>query len=496
MAKKKYYSKKNEKSPIAPVQPADNKKHTKNSWKTLALKFLFLLTVVVSIVIYTDAKGYFEPDQSNNHTSKKWDSFYKFTQRDTVDVVLVGNSHCYAGVNPKNLSAALGANCFVLASPATTIMDSYYCLKEALERTQPTVAIIETYGISNSINHELTAGGLSEQFKSYNARKNVPMKLASMPVLFSPERYIPAWSKTIRNHDFIFHDRKQIKTNVKLSKQKKRKKDNKLYLGRFVSFTTGIEDSIMAKYNSLGAPVDGAAREVNEENAKYVQKIVDLCHQHHVTPVFVTLPMFYQHIKNYDVWHETVASVIKPTGAAWLDLQQPYDTATFDRDCFENTLNPNQHMTYSGSVRGAYKIAHFLVDSLHIEFPKRNTTQHWNDMFYGEEGYFENYLPRENDNRFKIVCKNQNFHGIEIVDCVIIREQQTNNVLVKVRKDKANHRASSIKLLANMVYKGQKINTYLDCPLQKNYDPLHHDVYGIQLLKDVELVEIVDVVIN
>ena len=138
----------------------------KRPWWVLAIKFLFLFTVVASIVIYTDAKGYFEPDQSNNHTTRKWDSFYKFTEKDTVDVVLVGNSHCYAGVNPKNLSAALGANCFVLASPSTTIMDSYYCLKEALERTHPTVAIIETYGISNSVNHELKAGGLSEQFKS------------------------------------------------------------------------------------------------------------------------------------------------------------------------------------------------------------------------------------------------------------------------------------------------------------------------------------------
>ena len=491
MAKQNMYSNNKTKGKNIQNKPVTK---AKRPWWVLAVKFLFLFIVVASIVIYTDAKGYFEPDQSNNHTTRKWDSFYKFTEKDTVDVVLVGNSHCYAGVNPKNLSTALGANCFVLASPSTTIMDSYYCLKEALERTHPTVAIIETYGISNSVNHELKAGGLSEQFKSYNARKNLPMKLASMPVLFSPEYYIPAWSKTIRNHDFIFRDRKQIERNIEQNQHKHRKKDNRLYLGRFVSFTTGIEDSTMAKYDSLGAPVDGTKREVNKENIKYVQKIIDLCREHNVTPVFVTLPMYYRHIENYPAWKKTVASVLEPTGAAWLDLQEPYDTTTFDRNCFENTMDPNQHMTYTGSLRGAYKIAHFLVDSLKVDLPKRNKTTHWNDLFYGEEGYFENYPSRDNDTTNVLIFKNKAFNGIEIADCLMIKGKDRNTVFVKVKKGTANAvPANHIRLLAVLQYKGQRINTYLDCARQLDYDPFNHYLYAIPLLKEAELLDVLEV---
>ena len=491
MAKKNIYS--NNKAKYQAVQNNPVVKKEK-SWGMLAVKFLCLFVTVVLIVIYTDHEGYFEPDQSNNHTSRKWDSFYKFTEKNTVDVVLVGNSHCYAGVNPKNLSAALGANCFVLASPSTTIMDSYYCLKEAFERTHPTVAIIETYGISNSVNHKLTGGSLSEQFKSYNARKNLLMKLSSMPILFSPEYYIPAWSKTIRNHDFIFRDRKQIETNIELNRHKHKKKDNKLYLGRFVSFTTGIEDSTMAKYDLLGAPVDGTKREVNDENMKYVSKIVDLCNQHHVIPVFVTLPMYYRHIENYSAWKKTVASVIEPTGAAWLDLQEPYDTVTFDRNCFENTRDPNQHMTYTGSLRGAYKIAHFLVDSLKIDLPKRSSTQHWNNLFYGEEGYFENYPSYANDPMNVLICQNKTFNEIEITDCLMMKGRDRNTVFVKVKKQSdTDLPVNGIRLLAVMQYNGQRVTTYLDCIRQRDYDPLHHYLYTTSLLKEVELIEIVDV---
>ena len=465
----------------------------KRAWWVLAMKFLFLFAVVISVVVYTDAKGFFEPDQSNNHTDKKWNSFYRFTETDTVDVVLVGNSHCYAGVNPKNLSAALGVNCFVLASPGTTIIDSYYCLEEALERTHPTVAIIETYCINDNVNRKLTAGALSDQFKSYNARKNLPLKLASMPMLFSPENYAPAWSKTIRNHDFIFRDRAQLEANAQLLKQPKQKKEDKLYLGRFVSFTSGIVDTTMIKYDSLGAPVDGSQQKVNDENVRYVQKAVDLCHQYHVIPVFVTIPMYYRHIEHYDDWKRTIDSVITSTGAAWLDLQEPYDTTIFDPDCFENTYKSNQHMTYRGSVRSAYKIAHFLEDSLKVDLPRRSDTKHWNDMFYGEEGYFENYASREDDTTNVLICRDTIFNEIEIVDCLMIKREDNNQVLLKIKRGEESGRPSGfIQLLAAFKYEGQRIVAYLDCYPQFDYDPITHYLYTTGLIHGAELLEILD----
>lgn len=471
-----------------------NKKNIK-TWHALLFKFMILLAIVVAIVSYTDIKGYFEPNQANNHTSRKWDSFYKFTETDTVDVVLVGNSHLYTGVNPKNLSAALGANCFILASPGTTIMDSYYCLKEALQRTHPKVAIIETYGINNKTNHGLEGGGLSDQFKSFNARKNIPLKLASTPSLFLPEHYITAWSKTIRNHDFIFRDRKQIETNIKLKKQdekQNKKQDEKLYLGRFITFTSGINDTTIANYKRLGAPIDGEEQKISKESSTYVKKIVKLCKDYDVTPVFVTLPAYYMHIKNYPAWKETFASAIEPTGAAWLDLQHPYDTIVFDRNCFENTMKQNQHMTYKGSLRGAYKIAHFLVDSLNVNLPKRNKTEHWHDTFYGEEGYFENYSSRKDDKTNVLVCKNKNINGFKISDCIMIKSAKNNKVLVKVRKDNTQA-AQQIRMTALVKYKGKNIKTIITFNKQIDYDPLNHHLYSTYLDKDAELLKIINI---
>lgn len=455
-------------------------------------KFALLAGIAAAVVIVTDKRGLFAPDQSNNHTQRKWDAFYPFTDKDTVDIVLVGNSHCYAGLNPKNLSAALGVNCFVLASPGTTIMDSYYCLQEALTRTHPKIAIIETYGISNTVNHDLNGGMLSDQFKSFNARKNRGLKIASTPELFSVERYMPAWSSSIRNHEFIFRDTVQLHRNIELYKHPKKKK-KELYLGRFVAFTTGITDSIIHLYDSLGAPVDGAIRSINEENEKYVHKIIDLCKKNDVVPVFITIPMYYRHVKNYDQWHNTMASLIEPTGCYWLDLQSPYDTAVFNTDCFESTYSGNQHMTYTGSVTCAYKLAHY-IHSLPIELPKRYETQHWHDMFYGQEGYFENYPARSDDATNILICKNLTKNGITIKDAMMQKGKDNNKILVKVADDNSSGETHNAKLriTAKCRYQGREIVTWIDLYETPTYRPIGHSLYSTSLLKEVELLEILD----
>ena len=149
------------------------------------IKLAGLFAFFIILIAYSDYKGYFNPDLKNNHTLKKWNSFYEFTKTNNVDILLLGNSHLYTGINPKNLSLALGANAFILASPGTNVSDSYWSLKEALKSCDPKVVIIETYGINGFNPYQLEAGSLSDQFKSFSARKDFVTKLESTPYLFS-----------------------------------------------------------------------------------------------------------------------------------------------------------------------------------------------------------------------------------------------------------------------------------------------------------------------
>ncbi len=168
------------------------------------LRIILFSFAIIAIVVLTDKRGYFNPDYSNDHTRRKWNTYYEFVKKQPVDIVLVGNSHLYTGLNPDNLSNTLGANCFILASPGTTLTDSYFCLKEAIAVNKPKIAIVETFTINDYDNHKIKDGTLSDQFKSFSARKNIVQKMLSTPLLFTSDNYVAAWSNTIRNHNFIF----------------------------------------------------------------------------------------------------------------------------------------------------------------------------------------------------------------------------------------------------------------------------------------------------
>lgn len=481
---------KNTKTGSKSTQKTINKKE--KSWKVLLVKFIILITIVVSIVGITDKKGYFISDYSKteykNRVYRRWNSFYQFTEKDTVDVLLVGNSHLYSGVDALNLSCALGCNCMVLAAPGVGIIDAYYTLEEAFSRTKPKVVIIETYGISDK--KDKSTKDPQSLNLSFDARHNFFLKMRSTFHLFDIENWLPSWSSTLRNHSMIFSD----KEDVRPKKSLRNRHEHELYLGRYAQYTTGISDSVMNRYQFEGAPVDGANRLISKSSAMYVQKIVKLCHKYGAKPVFITIPMYSKHVKNYQTLRNHLAEVIEPTGAYWKDYQQQYDTILFDRNCFQDTYDENQHMTYYGSIVCAYKLAHLLSDSLCLDLPDRTKSEHWTNLFYGKDGYFENNPSLKQDPTNVLVCKNQYFGEISVKDCIMKRSNNANIVYLKIAKnEKSNNPSNTLMASAIFNVKGVTMNANIEFIKIKGVDPLHHHLYQSVIDKDVELVKILGI---
>lgn len=414
-----------QRQPVAAVQPP--KRH-----RDFVVKFLLFSAIVGSVVYYTDAKGYFNPDYTNDHTRRKWNAYYEFTRRNPVDVVLVGNSHLYTGVSPEHLSNALGASCFILASPGTTMTDTYYSLKEAIKVRKPRVAVVETFTLNDYDSHELKPGTLSEQFKSFSARKNLMEKLLSTPVLFASDHYAAAWSNTIRNHSFIFTDTAQIRRNIAISKIKQRPEQG-LYLGRYIRFTSGIEDSTLLKYEKPGFKAYEYSRHMpSEEALHFLQKTIELCKENKIQLVLLTLPMYHRHVHDYAQFKQVIQQTAG-SGVSWLDLQLPYDTSAFTADCFENTVSENQHMTYYGSLVAAYKLAGYIAKEHPGVVPSRSGDVAWKQLFYGSDGYFENHSP-ENDGVSKVLMAQSELPGgVGVKELILVPQQGAKRLLMKVQ---------------------------------------------------------------
>ena len=459
------------------ASPTTSLKKVKSIYNLL-LKLITFSAIIVLIIAFTDYKGYFNPDYSNDHTRRKWNSYYEFTKQNPVDVVLVGNSHLYTGISPENLSTALGANCFILASPGTTMTDTYFCLKEAISVSKPKIAIVETFTLNDYDSYQLKAGTLSDQFKSFSARKNIAQKLISTPFLFKSSSYLPAWSNTLRNHSFIFTDTMQLHRNIQLSNVEEAKSQG-LYLGRYIRFTSGIEDSTLLKYDKPGfVAYDYAQNLASEEAKKYLMKTVELCKANDIQLVLLTLPMYYKHVHNYETYKKDLVSTLANAPYHWLDLQLPYDTAAYTPACFENTVNSNQHITYYGSCVSAYKLANYIKSTIPKALPNRYAETSWKQMFYATDGYFENYVP-ENDGVSQILLQDKlTSDGMQIKEISLVPYANAKKLIMKVAKTDAPTMQGKKALVRALVVLNSQAQAYdIELKCTYGYDPLNHYVF-------------------
>ena len=436
----------------------------------IAIKF-FAICLVVAIGLYiSDSKGIFDPNNKNNHTLKKWDAFYDFTEDHNVDVLLVGNSHLYTGINPKNLSVRLGVNSFILASPGTHIGDTYFALKEALKQTKPTHVIVETYGISEFNPYTLKDGALSDQFKSFSARKDFWIKLMSTPKLFASKNYGYAWSNTLRNHDYLLTNYDQIEKNTDTRSRFSRKREDDLYLGRFVRFTTGITDSILNIYKEKGAPVEGEEYEWNDYTEKYVHEIVELCNEKNIELIFLTLPMYDEHISNYTAWENELKELLGETNKPWLNLQTSKYHDMFGPESFENTYSSNQHMTYNGSLLATHELADFIEMNSGESLPDRSDKKDWRTLFYGEEGFFEHNSPNENDKKHQIIAEDIKLENVKVREIAFVTNKKNKSLIVKIDKSQLSEENDLSKCQLNL-----SLNIEMNGARQNSVIPLMYD---------------------
>lgn len=324
------------------------------------LEILAIVLLAGGVVALLDARRVFAQEEGNNHTGKRWYYLYKYAKqkKNAIDVLVLGNSHAYTGLLPEVLSKELGQRCFILASQGNRITDSYYMLEEALTVCKPKLLVIETYTIRDYRQRRLSGIDLNCQFQSFENRRNVWLKLKSTPALFSVDNAPYAWSQTLRNHSYLFDNPQLVSYNWKHPGAPVYK--DKEYLGRFIRFTSGLEEPTLERYRREGPPEDGAAMTVGADAERSVQKILALCKKKGIKVMFLTIPMYHGHIAHPEALHANLAPVIG--NYPWLDLQAPVYNDFFTPDCFENTYNANQHQTSTGAYKTSLLLARFILN--------------------------------------------------------------------------------------------------------------------------------------
>lgn len=447
------------------------------------LEVLCIVLTVFALIFAVDVYGVFDYDQSNNHTGKRWSYLYRQRKSVPPDILILGNSHAYTGILPKEMSCALGSTCFVLASQGNFLTDAYHMLDEALEIVHPKLLIIETYLIREYDQKNLKNGDLTCQIQSFEARGNVWKKICSAPSLFMPDNIPYAWSPTLRNHSYIFENRRQLAVNLKSSGQEKW--NDRLYLGRYVRFQSGLEQDVLERYEKEGAPVDGTSMTVSEDAFKAMEKIDRLCRRKGVDVMFLTIPMYKEHVSSYDVWKSNVAELVERYPYPWLDLQEDYDDELFDKDCFENTYRQNQHLTAQGALVCTYKLA----DHIRRNYPALvvdNPSERWQRAFYGEDGYFESRSPLPGDKNNLVICRNIAVGEMKVSEALYASYPRYSKLMVKLGKDGAMPEMVPC-LVAFQEKQGQVRTMRVELERERYFSNPDYGLYSLRLKKGLTL---------
>ena len=445
----------------------------------LAGKVLVILAIVIGVVNYTDNKKYFEPVLTF-HQKREAISYIEFTKKDTVDVLLLGNSIMGAGLNCHILSCALGVNSFSYFSSGADMKDVYFTLKDALQRNIPKVVVIETFAIGDILSTNMP---MLKKTMGFRERTDTLQKILSMPYLFSIEEFAGAWSYTIRNHDFIFKDTAQISTNINFKDTATYKTT---YLGDSNVNLPCITDSTDAIYDSLGPSIDGSKVSLHDFDKEYILKTKELCDKNGIKLVFLTIPTYWKNIKNYNIWKKELESVIKPTNCPWLDLQANYDTIHYTKSFFEDCYKINLHMHYNGAVWITNQFAEFLSENVGEYLPNRTKQENWNKIFYASEGYFMNNAPKDGDTMYFNLCNDKAFENIKIQNSYWFKTDKNINLIVKF--DKKNFPkelvGKPIELIVKGVYQGRDINAIIKVEPTLGTYPFKNHMYSIGLVRE------------
>lgn len=86
-------------------------------------------------------KTYFSDEWSNTSTIV---NFYRM-EKDSIDVLFMGSSHCISAFSPQELYDRYGLRSYNLGTEQQSLLVSYYWLKEALRYQHPKAVVLDTY---------------------------------------------------------------------------------------------------------------------------------------------------------------------------------------------------------------------------------------------------------------------------------------------------------------------------------------------------------------
>lgn len=252
------------------------------------LKVSVLLIISISVALYLS--NVFRPDRYDidNDTKSKLLEFYNL-KNNSLDILLLGSSHMYYGINPGVLYEETGLNSYIRGGECQPIEVSYYLLKEAYQSQKPRLVVLDVFGLSDSVNTCKTKGIYRVNIENM---KTSSVKIEAYYDIFSNESIL------YNIFDISFY--KERWHDIKLNDFNLR---NQYELGSF-GYTYGSNFSDVVNNITIDTKVK---HEIGKKELEYLNKIKELCIENNSELLLIKTPYYlsdkdngiYESIKEY-----------------------------------------------------------------------------------------------------------------------------------------------------------------------------------------------------
>lgn len=295
------------------------------------------------------------------------------TEDDLMDVVFMGSSHCYAGINPTILWDEYGISAFDMAVSGQDKDSTYYMLKELLKTQSPEVVFVDAYGLL---------------FDEHDVLGNLYRNMLTMDVSNNSNELIRTVVDEEDQGDFllrwpIIHTRYR-----ELEKYDFIQNPYSVY-GRGQFLTWHTEQAYIPKW--VGYDIVG---ELSAKNQMWIDNLVALSYENDFRLVMYMAPCAYSEERRQIL---NVAKLyLEECGVDLIDFNVLFDeVGLVDSTDFSDSF----HLNVLGATKVTEYIANYLVSAFELEDHRAD------ENYYLWEQDYEYFIHRSLENEFSVATE-------------------------------------------------------------------------------------------
>lgn len=278
-------------------------------------------------------------------TTMRWDDFYAMAEEENIDILILGSSQSFRGIDPRILEDSLGMSAYNLSQSAQVITQTRYALEEALRFTTPKIVVLEAYFLNQT---ELIEDRWYFAYEEVAAMRTGLPKYKYIFRLFTPMTYLDALFPALREHD-NWSDEETLEANAVYRETGFSPEKDNLHLGY-------VEDASVLGEENLLQYAELAYHEQDFTMTPAADRQIDAIHRMleergiRLILVKTAMPAAHTEKTNEADRHAMAQSVADRLGIPFIDYNTLYHDLGFDNTCFRDEFSlTNHHLNTTGA---------------------------------------------------------------------------------------------------------------------------------------------------